>query len=247
MRRLVPLLALLGLSFLAAGCASDDDGAGSSGPLGSGVPSTDAGAMQPVIVDLAVPPEPATGVERAQDEVMRALGSHGTLTRRLTVTAQMAVSVDDEGRRILGRLPLVARVHEDSADGTTGASAGTAPQSRPSAAIATDTSAVPRTTTAAAPAAPTTSTTSPRVPPPAASSAREPVIVDLAVPAQPQSGVEAAQDEVIGALGDHGTLTRRLTATAQMSVSVDAEGRRILNGHPLVARVHGDTADSTTN
>jgi len=86
-------------------------------------------------------------------------------------------------------------------------------------------------------------------PPSATTSAREQVIVGLAVPTQPESAVEAAQDEVMAALGDHGTLSRRLTPTAQMSVAVDPAGRQILDGHPLVARVDVDAPGgfSTTN
>lgn len=107
---------------------------------------------------------------------------------------------------------------------------------------AAETSSAPRTTAAPAPS---TTSGAAAVAPSTVASPRERVIVDLAVPAQPRSAVEAAQDQVIAALGAHGTLLRRLTATAQMSVSVDAEGRRILAAHPLVARVHVDTADSS--
>lgn len=52
--------------------------------------------------------------------------------------------------------------------------------------------------------------------------------------------IEAAQDEVAADLDSHGRLLRRLTATAQMSVAVDGEGREILDAHELVARVHED-------
>ncbi len=90
---------------------------------------------------------------------------------------------------------------------------------------------------------------------------REVVIVDLRVEHRPEhelsreelarqrARIEAAQDQVLRDLGDHGTLSRRLTETAQMAVSVDAEGRRILAGHPLVARVHEnrpEAPDSTS-
>jgi hypothetical protein len=82
---------------------------------------------------------------------------------------------------------------------------------------------------------------------------RELLVVDLAVEHRPESELddaartaqrarlERAMDEVVGALGSHGQLVRRLTATAQMSVRVDAEGRRALASHPLVAAVHDDT------
>ena len=56
--------------------------------------------------------------------------------------------------------------------------------------------------------------------------------------------IEAAQDEVVGDLGRHGELRRRLTETAQMSLGVDDEGRRILERHELVKRVSDDTADA---
>ena len=133
---------------------------------------------------------------------------------------------------------------------TTGAPAADqvgVPQGPSTTAAAADTSSVPRTTAATAPSTPTTPAPAAVAPSTVAASPRERVIVDLAFSAAPPSAVETAQDEVIAALGDHGTLLRRLTATAQMSVSVDAEGRRILGRHPLVARVHADTADSSTS
>lgn len=261
-RRLVPWLAVVGLaSVLAAGCGSDDGPVGSAGPsTTSGAPSADPGdaaVKQPVIVDLAVPRQDPAAVERAQDEVMRALGSHGTLSRRLTATAQMAVSVDEEGRRILARLPVVGRVHEDRADPPGASGSDAVPQGRASAGPSSDTSSVapaadsvPPSTTTTVPPATTAPSSAPSTRVAAEpTGARQQVIVDLAVPAQSPAAVEAAQDEVMSALGAHGTLARRLTATAQMSVSVDAEGRRILDGHPLVARVHVDTptGSATTN
>ncbi len=84
---------------------------------------------------------------------------------------------------------------------------------------------------------------------------REQLVVDLAVEWRPEhelsdeevrlqrARIETAQDEVLGDLGAHGRLSRRLTATAQMAVSVDDEGRQILAGHRLVAAVHDDEPD----
>ncbi len=81
---------------------------------------------------------------------------------------------------------------------------------------------------------------------------REAVIVDLAVEWRPEhelsdeevweqrARIEAAQDEVLSDLGAHGRLSRRLTETAQMALTVDAEGRGILAEHRLVATVHED-------
>jgi hypothetical protein len=141
-----------------------------------------------------------------------------------------------------------------SDDGTTGSAGSPSTTGAPAAdqvgvppgpsttAVAADTSPAPRTN---ATPAPSTTSGAAAIAPSTVASPRERVVVDLAMPAQPQSAVEAAQDQVIAALGDHGTLLRRLTATAQMSVSVDVQGRRILAAHPLVARVHVDTADSS--
>jgi len=83
---------------------------------------------------------------------------------------------------------------------------------------------------------------------------RSDVIVDLAVAWEPESGlspeaasaqqarIERTQDAVVRALGTHGTLLQRLTATAQMVVSVDAQGRSQLAGDSRVAAIHDDTA-----
>jgi hypothetical protein len=78
------------------------------------------------------------------------------------------------------------------------------------------------------------------------------VVVDFAVGWRPEhelsdeevsaqrARVQAAQDEVLRALGGHGRLVRALHETAQASLAVDAEGREILRGHPRVAAVNDD-------
>lgn len=87
---------------------------------------------------------------------------------------------------------------------------------------------------------------------------RSPVIVDLAVDWRPEGElsdddrveqrrrIEAAADEIITALGDHGEVHRRLTMTAQLSLSVDDDGLAILERHRLVATIHDDTTSAPT-
>ncbi len=112
--------------------------------------------------------------------------------------------------------------------------------------------AAPSTSTAA------TGTAAPTAPPgqghPAPTGQRSEVIVDLAVRWEPESGlsqaaaaaqavrIEAVQDELLRALGSHGTLVRRLTSTAQLALSVDAEGRALLSRSSQVAALHDDVA-----
>lgn len=242
MSRLGVWVAFLALwSVGAIGCGADeaDIGSGPSSTSASSTAPAHESERQPVIVDLAVAVEPPAGVEAAQDQVVRALGTHGALTRRLTATGQMAVSVDREGRRILTGHPLVARVHDDIPDLPTGqptSGAATPSGSQPSVVPDHNT---PVPAAEAAPGSEQATDDGGVIP-----GERQQVIVDLAVAPEPPAGVEAAQDEVVGALGTHGALSRRLTATAQMAVSVDTEGRRILAGHPLVASVHDDVPAS---
>lgn len=123
MRRATLCLILAGVPALILGCAGTTP-AGSPGSTAA----EDAERRQPVVVGLAVGWAPESGltveergaqrqrIEAAQDEVLRSLGGHGSLSGRLTATAQMALSVDAEGRQILVRHPLVAAVDDDTAE-----------------------------------------------------------------------------------------------------------------------------------
>jgi hypothetical protein len=165
---------------------------------------------------------------------------------------------------VLGAVVSATAGCADGADGSAASRAGTSSSSSPrppdtSTTVTTDAGAgtTPAGPAGATPSAPTptaetTGSTAPAVVAPPVTAARELVIVDLDVDHRPESELddagraaqrgrlERAMDEVIAALGPHGELARRLTATAQMSVRVDAEGRRILGSHPLVAAVHDD-------
>ena len=156
------------------------------------------------------------------DEVLKDLGAHGQVSRRLTETGQLAVAVDTEGEKILSTHPLVGSVGDDSPDPATG---GT-PTTVPAAGTATTRGTTDPTTTPAQPDS--TSATTP--------GERRSLIVNLNVEWTPESQlsaeavarqrarIEVAQDQVVLDLGGHGQLSRRLTETAQMAVSVDERG-----------------------
>jgi len=115
----------------AATAAPSSTPRGSTAPPGQGNPAP-IGQRFEVIVDLTGQWEPDRGlapaaaaaraarIEAVQDDLIRALGSHGTLVRRLTATAQLALSVDAEGRSLLSRSPQVAAVRDDVARRPTG-------------------------------------------------------------------------------------------------------------------------------
>jgi hypothetical protein len=211
-------------------------------------------------------------IEAAQDEVVAALGDQGRLDRRLTPTAQMVVSVDDQGLLRLSRHPLVERFEPDEA-GPAAATSGAAPPvadaladargGAPSSGAPATSPGAPSTGPATtAPATPTSSPVAGSPPSTVASSGtgaeRQRVIVTLEVgwapegqlaPAEREAQrqrVENAQDEVLAALGGEGSLSRRLTSTAQMSLSVTGAGLVILGNHPLVASTAPDATGAAT-
>ena len=185
-------------------------------------------------------------IDAAMDELLRDLGDHGEVARRLPETAQLAVSVDREGEMILSTHPLVGNVGGEAPEGATGR---------------TPTTTVPATGTATTGAPPDRTTTTPPVAQPGTTAATTPgerrsLIVTVNVGWTPESQlsaeaiasqrarIEGAQDQVVLDLGAHGQLSLRLTESAQMVVAADDEGRLILAGHPLVAGVDDNQAET---
>jgi hypothetical protein len=62
--------------------------------------------------------------------------------------------------------------------------------------------------------------------------------------ADQRARIEAVQDEVVRALAGHGTLTQRLTETAQLVVSADPTGLTVLTSHPRVKSVQPNLANA---
>jgi hypothetical protein len=239
-RRLSLFALVVGLVGAGAACGDDDGTDAQTAPTTSVAPTTTvAGAAdrRVVIVGLRVERRPESEltaaevqaqrarIEAAIDDVLKALGAHGQVSRRLTETGQLAVSVDSEGEKILSTHPLVGSVGDDSPEPATGGSPTTAPAAGTGTTVTTP-------------------------------GERRSLIVNLNVAWTPESQlttdavarqrarIEVAQDQVVLDLGAHGELSRRLTETAQMAVSVDEEGRGILSGHSLVAGVGENQAET---
>ena len=252
-------MALAAVMVAAVACGND------AGPSAAPAPTSvvSMASVRQVIVDLAVPWRPEGGlsaaelaaqrsrIESAQDQLVASGDGHISLTRRLTETAQVVLSVDDEGRRRVQASALAAKVDENVPDAPSGVTGGPAP-STTAVTVASPASTAPiastRGTGTTAPTAAATTTT--------AAAGRRSSIVSLAGTWSPESQlsaaaradqrarVEAAQDEVVRALAGHGVLTQRLTETAQMVVSVDPTGLTILSSHPRVKSVQANTADA---
>lgn len=81
------------------------------------------------------------------------------------------------------------------------------------------------------------------------------VIVDLAVDWRPEGALDdderaeqrrrlqAAEDAILRALGEHGRIRRQLHASGQVALAVDDKGLSILGDLDPVATVHEDTPD----
>lgn len=81
------------------------------------------------------------------------------------------------------------------------------------------------------------------------------VIVDLAVDWRPEGALDdderaeqrrrlqAAEDAILRALGEHGRVRRQLHASGQVALAVDDKGLSILGDLDPVATVHEDTPD----
>lgn len=164
-----------------------------------------------------------------------------------------------ELRFVVGLVAALTAASGGCGDGEPQASSAT---STTAPAAATPTSSTPTSSTID-PGQPTTGATSepgggseraPVTVAPAPPGEREQVVADLAVDWRPESQltederrqqrarIEAVQDEVVRDLGVHGSLTRRLTETAQVALAVDVEGRRILERHPKVRSVSDNRA-----
>lgn len=79
------------------------------------------------------------------------------------------------------------------------------------------------------------------------------VIVDLAVDWQPEGGldaeeraaqrqrIQAAENAIVRALGEHGRVRRQLHASGQVALAVDDKGLSVLGDLDQVAAIHEDT------
>lgn len=107
-----------------------------------------------------------------------------------------------------------------------------------------------------APTSGSTTTTTGRSPdehPTAPAPLKHAVIVDLAVDWQPEGGldaderaaqrrrIQAAEDAIVRALGEHGRVRRQLHASGQVALAVDDTGLSVLGDLDQVAAVHVDT------
>ena len=131
-RRLSPLVLVVGVLVvgLVLVACGDDEGTDARPATTTSVAPTStvaaAAERRVVVVDLKLERRPESELTAAEfqaqqaqidvvmDQVLKDLGEHGEVSRRLAETGQLAVAVDSEGEQVLSAHPLVGSVGDDS-------------------------------------------------------------------------------------------------------------------------------------